>query len=346
MDKSELTSKKMRDSNMELLRIVAMSMILVVHFFTHVLKRMPGMSDATNIGTTLVICGVNLFFLISGWYGVKFNIRSVTRVVVTSVFFLWLNYAALCLLDVECGLRIKKMIVTPVEAAGLWYIMVYLGILVASPLVNAGIEGMNQRQFNIFILASTIFCVYCGWYGGNYANVSGYTIVQGIWLYCLGHWLRFNQRSTDRISSLWLVVIYLIVAVVTIIAKKYGYYQDLNWDRYNSPFVVTMSLAIFLLFTRFRFRSRAVNYIAGASLGCYMLQDGIFGHNWAYAQIKSIYRYFTGNFEPVEATVYIVLALAAIFVAIWAASIILTPVANLLSMLVTNFLQKIWKAKA
>lgn len=346
MDKSELTSKKMRDSNMELLRIVAMSMVLAGHFFTHGLKGIIAFTTPHFISMPLTICGVNIFFLISGWFGVRFTVKSVTRIIVTTFFFMVLCYAFLGYNDIWSGVYKYQLLTTPVESSGLWFIMVYLGILVLSPLVNAGIKGLSHRQFNIFIAAMSIFCMYCGWYGGNYANVNGYTLVQGVWLYCVGHWLRENRLLTDRIGGIWLAVIYVVSAMILACLLVFKIDWKVYWAAYNSPFVVTMSLAIFLLFTRIRFRSRAVNYIAGASLGCYMLQDGILGRNWLYGQIESIYRYFTGNFESVEATLYIVLALAAIFVAIWAASIILTPVANLLSMLVTNFLQKIWKAKA
>lgn len=346
MNSKESVKVKMRDSNMELLRIVAMSMILVGHFFFHGLNGILKGTLPHFISLPFTICGVNLFFMISGWFGVRFTLKSVTRIVVTTIFFLWINYFALMLLGADCNSKIIFMLLTPVEASGLWFIMAYLGILIASPLLNAGLRNMSRRELNIFIIAFSIFCIYCGWFGGNYANMNGHNIVQGFWLYCLGYWLRGNRELTDRVSNTWLLAVSVLVAAIFIWLQTFEALPDIKRYTYNDPSVVVLSLTIFIYFTRLKIKSRAINYVAGASLGCYMLQDGIFGDNYLYKWIKETYLYIIKHFDKIEAVIYILLLLTGIFVAIWVVSILLTPVANRLSTITTNFLQKIWKGKA
>ena len=72
---------KERESNMELLRIVAMFLILVLHsnFFTigepsaNDIIQEPIVSTTRVLVKALSIIGVNVFVLLSGWYGIKFK---------------------------------------------------------------------------------------------------------------------------------------------------------------------------------------------------------------------------------------------------------------------------------
>ena len=71
-----------RDSNMELLRVVSMLLVLVVHAGFRALS-VPTPAEAVSApGSTLlrffsesasIIC-VNVFVLLSGWYGIRFRL--------------------------------------------------------------------------------------------------------------------------------------------------------------------------------------------------------------------------------------------------------------------------------
>ena len=78
---------KERDSNIELLRIICMLFILIHHFIIHSLVPDLFVRDG-NINAYRVACiivngvvyvGVNCFILISGYYGIKFKLRSLFR---------------------------------------------------------------------------------------------------------------------------------------------------------------------------------------------------------------------------------------------------------------------------
>lgn len=323
----------MRDSNMELLRIVAMSMILTGHFFLHGFGGTFPITYPGSISMPITICGVNLFFLLSGWYCVRFTLKSITRIVVTTIFFIWINVAVLAMLGIGHGLRTDKLILTPLEASNYWFINAYIGLLIITPVINAGLRNLTSRQVSVLVAATTIFSIYCGWYGDNFVNFNGYSIFQAIWLYFLGYWLRNNQHITRKISSIFLIVLYLAAAVTLVKSLEVERFSEVKWDAYNNPLVVVMSLALFICFTRIRLRSRVINCIAAASLGCYLLQDGLFGGKFMYERIGRMYRHFVNECDFGEGVVWLILVLTAIFVGIWVASLLLTPVANRLSAL-------------
>lgn len=321
-----LVAKKERDSNMELLRIVAMSMVIAVHFFVH---GMPRSMATTGIYYALLACtipGVNLFFLISGWYGVHLTTRGVVRIVVTTFFFLVLSFVALNALGIETYVSWWRMIMFPVEGSGLWFIMVYLGLMLLSPILNAGLKNISQQKLLYAVILFTIFNVYNCWIGANYVNVNGYTLIQAIWLYCLGYCLRVKIDCFSRIRTSWLLSAYIIVTL-SLIAMA-SIWQNAKVFYYNSPFVVVQAVSLFLFFTRINFRNSFVNRIAAASLGCYMLEDGIMGRNYLYPELISTYNRLFGTFGRPEAIFRIMMVYSVLFISIWMVSILLNPVVN------------------
>ena len=74
-------TKKVRQSNVELLRIITMILVMIVHANFRALSA-PTVADAVTTPTSVflrfltesfsIIC-VNVFVLISGWFGIHFN---------------------------------------------------------------------------------------------------------------------------------------------------------------------------------------------------------------------------------------------------------------------------------
>jgi len=76
---NKIKKREMRDSNMELLRIVAMLLVLVTHADFKALSTL-GIDDYDLNATSVIlrfltesasIIAVNVFVLLTGWYGIK-----------------------------------------------------------------------------------------------------------------------------------------------------------------------------------------------------------------------------------------------------------------------------------
>ena len=88
-------TKSVRDSNMELLRIIAMILVMIVHANFRALP-IPSVEDCNiECGSSFlrfftesfsIIC-VNLFILLSGWYGIKFKINRLIEFIFQVLFF-------------------------------------------------------------------------------------------------------------------------------------------------------------------------------------------------------------------------------------------------------------------
>ena len=75
---------KVRNSNIELLRIIAMMFIVIWHISVHAQKgELPSHNYIAAITTT----GVNLFVLISGYWGIKLKWKSLLNILSIVVFY-------------------------------------------------------------------------------------------------------------------------------------------------------------------------------------------------------------------------------------------------------------------
>lgn len=316
-----------RDSNMELLRIVAMTMIVCGHFFYHGFAHTLKLTETYRALAPLHICGVNLFFLISGWFGIRFTLRSLVRLVGITFFFSALNVGLLALWGGEVGGKaLYDLFLFPVSRGGYWFIMVYCALMILSPLLNAGMAAMGRTTFNSFLLLFTLLTLYSCGIGGNYVNVNGYTIMQAVWLYLAAAWFRRETTVTDRVPAWCLTAGFILFSAATSLA--FAMSKDYSWINYNAPLVAGASLCLFLRFTRLRLRNRAVNMIAPAAFGCYLLQDGLFGREVVYKWMESTYRSMMAAHPGVSGALTVALWLAGILLAYWCVSWLLTPAAN------------------
>lgn len=308
---------KLRDSQMELLRIVAMSMILVYHFVLHGSIKSPEIGDY-GPRISFIYYGVNLFVMISGYYGVKMRWQSFFSLLITVAYFgiisVIVKWTASCYLHgfhISYMFMLRDAVLNPFS--GYWFISCYMVLFMFAPIINLGLKHASLVQLRTIVAVISCYCIY----GGiifDYAITAGYTVTQFFLLYIVGYWIRIDNPF-HKVPVVWLCFIAVICSLINSTSVfKYilGDTSGANYTlSYINLFYFIGSIAIFIAFTRFKLRSRIINSIAGASLGCYLLQDGWIG--------KDVY-IFQQNFFQNHPFGESVVMYTASFVAIWLAS--------------------------
>ena len=95
-----MNNRKTRDSNMELLRLVAMLLVMIVHASYRALpKPTPESIAAAPVSLFLqitvesfTVVGVNVFVMLSGWYGIRLRWSRLLE-----LFFQVAFFAVLCI---------------------------------------------------------------------------------------------------------------------------------------------------------------------------------------------------------------------------------------------------------
>ena len=96
--------QKTRNSNIELLRIIAMVMILGLHVnflaiggpSTQDITSSPFQSFIRLFAEYICIVGVNIFVLISGWFGINYKPKGIVQFLFQSMFFFTDNLYFFC----------------------------------------------------------------------------------------------------------------------------------------------------------------------------------------------------------------------------------------------------------
>ncbi len=303
---------------MELLRIISMSMILIHHFLVHSLT--PGnipyhLFYAVN---PLVYSGVTIFFLLSGYFRIKFSLRSLIRFASILLVFGLANILLIYL----CGngvsfTEVISTIVFPITRSPYWFIRVYLFLLITSPILNAGLESLNRLRLRNTLLL-LLFFVFIGTH-----SLATFSYLHGVYLYCVGYYFRRYQPFSYVRSSHLLACFFLLCIIPGVInwSLHPSRIADGYINTYKSVFIFLSGCSLFLYFTRLSFRSALINSIASASLGCYLLQDGLFGSQFFYE--------YQGAFFKTHGYGWSLLGMfAASFLAFWIVSYLITRIIN------------------
>lgn len=315
---------KQRESNIELLRIVAMLMVLIVHadfaalgvptsLDAHVA---PGLTVFRYAWETLSVVCVNVFVLISGWFGIRPSARSFGKFIFQVLFFSLGVYgvgAALGLVENSPSAWVDMLLCRH----GLyWFIPAYILLYLLAPVLNAYLSHASRKQ-----VATTLVVFYAfQWiYGFAFDEEPvfkfGYSAMSFVGLYLLAQYLRQYWAEQAARKRLLCLVVYLLCAVVLAGLGFAAAYFDVNGGQihviaYNNPIVVLESAALLLLFTGFRFRSKTVNFISASAFSVFLLHLNPFFY---FQVFKPAISAFGRDYPAVEAFFLIAAFLIAVF---------------------------------
>lgn len=282
--------KSVRDSNFELLRIIAMLLVLINHSGymsidppTNEEVFSAPMLSLARYGTQSFsqIC-VNVFVLISGWFGIKARFSRITEFLFQCYFICFVSYFVLLAIGLTTPMSIGSW-VNFLVFGDLWFVMAYLLLYLMAPMMNMLIERLTQRQFLNFLLTFlTIqflhgFVIQVGWFE------KGMTPLTLMSLYLMGRYMRLYPNRLTTMRRWMDMLIYFVVsalgAVLTFFSVRHGA-EGYRFFSHVSPTIIVASVYFFLFFTKFSFKNRLINWIAVSAFAVYVLNCE--GHFWVF----------------------------------------------------------------
>ena len=281
-DGLKCNSQLIRQSNVELLRIVCMLMILVHHFITHgfysigmILGDYGGLDFISCFAITLnsfCYIGVNCFILISGYFGIKFKWKAVYK-----LYFILMFYEVVhCFIDLYVKQETRSFgelindIIFVIPSDRWWFMNCYFIFMFLTPLLR--LKEFTNSQYKQAIVLLSIANIYFGYLLGFYSN--GYSVAHFVFIYVIGGYLkRIDLKKYSR--SIFLVIYIVSCLLFAILSVVSHYYSIPHWDAmsYNNPLLVLGAIGFFLFFLSFNLHSKIVNNIANSALSVYLLQD-------------------------------------------------------------------------
>ena len=269
---------RQRQSNIELLRIISIFFVLIGHAFGVVLG-LPGTHD---IGTeplnsflrillgAVALGGVNIFVLISGWFGIHPSKKGLAKYLYQVAFLLWGIYAV-ALLSGKAELNIVGIKTSMGIYEGYWFIMAYLGLYLLSPVLNAFVENATKRQFQVLLIGFYLFqCYYC-WIMGMVNYFNGYSITFFCGLYLTARYVRlYSIQFMERNAWKIYVGITLLLAVAGTVGIRFVG-SPLKLLRYDSPLEIVACVCFLLGFLKIKLQSSVVNTLAKSCFAVYII---------------------------------------------------------------------------
>ncbi len=254
---------KERQSNFELLRIIAMLLVVLVHV-QHV------MDNTSPVVQSIALMGVPLFTMISGWFGIKPNLRSFLSFLFQCLFFS-VGFTALALILGKASFEPQDFFLT-----WYWYVVAYIGLYLMAPVLNVFVEHASEKEFRYFLLTFFTFEFLYGFLCQSSAGFNyGLTLIGLVSLYLLARYVRKYPNKITSLNRNWdLIIAVALIAVESLLAFFFSA-LDISSERtalfsYTSPFVILSSLFVLLFFSKLKFQSRIVNYVASSCIAVYL----------------------------------------------------------------------------
>ncbi|MDE7275680.1 MAG: acyltransferase [Lachnospiraceae bacterium] len=291
-----------RYANFELLRIVAMLMIIALHYLVkgNVAAPYAESHSVVNYAAWLVeafcIVAVNCYVLLSGYFLVESEWKPgrVLSLLCQILFYSLLVPAAMLCIGMlsgeELGLYDWIGFLLPIETEHYWFATAYLLMYLFAPVLAAGIKKMEKKTLQKVIVLLLLFFSA----GKSVLPVSLVTDRYGYdygWFLCLffvAAYLRLYgcRWLEEKQHGLWLYVgaclcIFAVSAAAGLLGDKvkaFAYYAEMPYT-YNHLLCLSAAVGLFSVFKKMRVREgRAadmIRRIAPYTFGVYLLHEHI-----------------------------------------------------------------------
>lgn len=328
--------KKQRDAGTEVLRIIAMLMIIISHLAVH-----GGIKyDALSVNSAFISMmrlgdiGVDIFILITGYYSIHSapRLKKGIMLIVETVFYSVMMFLLSCAVSAqEFSFRHLGYSLIPfISDMGNWFIVTYIILYTLIPFINGGLRSLGRRAFFgslllIFLVGTVIPDAYATI--GKFQDYGISRLVWFVFMYALGAYIRIYPPKLCSRCGLCLSLLLITGAMICVFRYFYADIQYNHSGKFDGlsgaviyflsdisrPGFLSVLFSVFalILFTQLKFKGNKLLYaVSGSTFGIYLLHDSNWFRRFLWDNIFNVKQY-------AEAKYFIPIAfgtVAAIFV--------------------------------
>lgn len=218
------------------------------------------------------ICAVDVFLIISGYFGIKWKPRSFFNLIFQLFFYSFGVYLVVTALGiVEFSLEGLSQCAKATYAS--WgFISGYVVLYFVAPLINAFVDKVGKKEL-------------LGYIGVFYFAVLFVCIEEEYFLFFLMYIIGKYVRKTELVER-WKVhggrMYWLITIGIFVVSYFLYLFTPLNTAalqskiplialNYRSPLIILQAVFLFLFFARLKFHSNAINWQAASCLSIFLI---------------------------------------------------------------------------
>lgn len=254
---------KLRKNNFDYLRVLAMIYIIAHHCIINDLGLQTILKNHTYAGkerlneviilgilNSCSIIGVNIFFLLSGFFKINFKWKKLIGLIIKT----YIIYGIIAVLGLMTGnlvidFTFIKNILDPLDMY--WFIMTYILLYIASPLLNIIIENISYSMSKKTFIGIVMIC--CGYgfiFDVNLHINKGYSFLMAMALYIIGGIIEKRDMRVKSLTNILIAIVCILVNTIGVVSFYILGYGNISWKiySYNNPLVLTYSVAVLLIF--------------------------------------------------------------------------------------------------
>lgn len=277
---------------MEVLRILAMVLVMLVHatFMSTGLPDKGMLIDRplTSFGLYMqsalsVVC-VNVFVLLSGWFGIHWHPKRLGSLLFQVLFFAMLVFGVLAIVKPSQYLNANAAgTILMIHGNDYWFIKSYILLFIFAPVLNLYVEHCSRRQLLLTLLVFYLFQTVYGWLSieGAADLCGGYSALSFMGLYLLSQYVHLYVYDKEKFQAIAqksrkflgaYLSICLVHTFIAFIVTRMGFPVAGRIFTYTNPLVIVQSLCLLLAFATMKpTYNRMLNWVAASCLAVYLL---------------------------------------------------------------------------
>lgn len=249
---------------------------------------------------SLCIVAVNVFILISGWFGIRPSVKGLVKFIFQCVFFtggfylfkIIRGYDTFSLRGIICSLGMVK---------NYWFVKAYILLYIISPVLNSYAKSASRLNYKLLLIMFFLFQSIYGWTGIESTFREGYSTISFMGLYLLACYLKKYQLFDGRYSVNQRIVLwgggYLICSILTVCIYLIGSFFNFPtfMFSYTNPLIIFSSVCLLLLFSNLHFQNKLVNYIGASCFAVYLFHHDSWFISTIYIEsIRTLFNSYNG----------------------------------------------------
>lgn len=287
---------KKREANIELLRIIAMLMVVTLHCVGN--GKLLG-NESISTGNLILIrfldsfslTANSIFIIITGYYSInkKFDLKKVLNLWGKTILYASIIFV-IC--KIQGGEYSIFNSLFPVLSGQYWFISSYIALYFLIPIINIILNKLNQKQLKYLLIISIIlFGIIRGLF--NPAGIFNSALIHMVIIYILGAYIRKYVNIRDKqkyfIKYILFAVIFTVIYIILntlesifrsntdlfiIIYRIIALYRD-----FMNILLIAMTVLIFMKFKTISIKSnllsKIITFISPSVFSIYIIHQNV-----------------------------------------------------------------------
>lgn len=312
-----------RKSNIEIVRIIAMLLIVMSHYSLYSGFNWENINGITvnkifiNTFFEFGTLGVSLFIIISGYFydKNKINVYKIIRLILQIFLF---SIIGLIIGTVICdsNLNMKNIIksVMPTTFGLYWFATCYILIYLFSPFLKMVIDKFSKRDLKLLITLMILIWSIITMIPG--AKTFWNEFIWLVVIYIIGAYIKkYNvnllKNNKNRIIAVILIIVFLstFMIIIELLSIKLLILKDFiqYFNNIQSPFILILTILIFNIFKNINIKNNIyINVVASSTFGIYLIHENVFLRNFIWKELVQGNKYINSPLLIINAIIGVI----------------------------------------